>query len=1028
MSQTASRTVYLGRTRPLLHAAVDYLWQTWPATDSDAMLFEPERIWDLSNLLLVLPTARSLRRLGTLLEEKSSQQSAVLNRPKLITVGELPERLFSPALPIASELEQTLAWAGALAATSDAQLSSLLSNLPPREPLAPWLELASTISSLHSDLAAGELDFHDVEKEVEGEAEQRRWQLLRSLHAKYLHELKSAGRSDPFFARAQALAKKKCRSSQDIVLIGTSDLTRSVTSLLRAVVEANSSAKKASGTVTALVAATEADRDHFDSFGSIIASQWVRYELPLQDDQLLAAQDVADQASVAADLIESWTAAYTADPVTIGVTDESLVGATEFELRSRGLNSHRELGWTVAQTPVGRLLERLADHLARGTWRSLAALVRHADVYEFIDWALCEHSRAAPAEGRTDCNWLTSFDNLLANHYPTRCDNELPAEGLRSCAEAITVRDLIQHSLRELRGPARTLSDWAGRVAAWLAQVYHFEDGTQKNDPASRNGQAIATAFTFMHAVQELEKALDVKVSAASAIELLIARLGQLRVTDTPLSAPSSPARHLPLDNHWPAAATAPGSVSKPPAESGSAANQLTISGWLDLALDDSPRMVIIGLNHPYVPESVTADPFLPGSLRTRLQLNDNERRLARDIHALDVILSSRREVKLIVGARGLDGSPTPPSRLLAAAAPIDAARRLVSLLDPPSPATRSLTSSPAASSPAACSPAAKVRRWKGTAGRSNLPTPVLPRDRTVQWMSVTGFKDYLVCPYRFYLRHVLHLKPLVDSSGELQANQFGDLIHNTLDWFGKSDLKDSTSQSAIEDALHQTLDQYATHYFGTAPLAAVRLQIEQARRRLSAVAIAQSERRRAGWHIHSVETAFGEQQSAGIDVDGVCMPIRGRIDRIDRHDDGRWAIIDYKTHGHHPRKKHLRYENDSPQWTDLQLPLYQLLIPFVIEEPVETKNVALSYFNIGDNLGQTKINDADFKLEEYASAVETIQDCIRRIRSGHFEPATDVVFDDYSMILQTGSAATWLDQWIDSDAGSDLLLAGGDV
>jgi ATP-dependent helicase/nuclease subunit B len=48
--------------------------------------------------------------------------------------------------------------------------------------------------------------------------------------------------------------------------------------------------------------------------------------------------------------------------------------------------------------------------------------------------------------------------------------------------------------------------------------------------------------------------------------------------------------------------------------------------------------------------------------------MSDNERRLGRDIYALHLILSTRSHVRLIVGRSGVDGSPTPPSRLLAAA------------------------------------------------------------------------------------------------------------------------------------------------------------------------------------------------------------------------------------------------------------------------------------------------------------------------------------------------------------------------
>ena len=57
--------------------------------------------------------------------------------------------------------------------------------------------------------------------------------------------------------------------------------------------------------------------------------------------------------------------------------------------------------------------------------------------------------------------------------------------------------------------------------------------------------------------------------------------------------------------------------------------------GWLELAMDDSPVLIVTGFNEGYVPESVTSDVFLPNSLRSRLGLKDNQRRYARDAYAL---------------------------------------------------------------------------------------------------------------------------------------------------------------------------------------------------------------------------------------------------------------------------------------------------------------------------------------------------------------------------------------------------------
>jgi ATP-dependent helicase/nuclease subunit B len=317
-----------------------------------------------------------------------------------------------------------------------------------------------------------------------------------------------------------------------------------------------------------------------------------------------------------------------------------------------------------------------------------------------------------------------------------------------------------------------------------------------------------------------------------------------------------------------------------------------------------------------------------------------------------------------------------------------------------------------------------RTPRWDGPLKQTRLPIPVLDGNVRVETMSVTSFAAYLSCPYRFYLRHVLKLGPIDDASRELAANQFGDLVHNSLEIFGKSEAKDEADERVIEEALLESLDQFADEYLGSAPAPAVRLQIEQARRRLRHVAKVQSQWRRAGWHIEQVEASVGEHNHAGIDVDGQRMIIRGRFDRIDRHDDGRWAILDYKTHGHSPRKKHLRKWGDSYRWVELQLPIYRLMIPYLVGGDVDPASVALGYFNVSEKEAETRINEADFTAAEFAAADELIIRCIRDIWAGRFEPSEDPVeYDDYAMILQSGSG----NLFTDADEGDSLLeLAAG--
>ncbi len=888
-----------------------------------------------------------------------------LQRPILATVGELPTRLVRSALPLATELEQTLAWTAALTERTDDDLKSIISQPPPREPQTPWLELASTIAQLHESLHSNELQFSDVLQSELSTADRSRWQLLNEIHSRYLNLLHQAERQDTQVALLEAQAGK-IHCPHKLVLVGTSDLSRSLTSLLKSL--------PSDCSVTALVAADDQDRDHFDSFGTVVTQRWIDRKVPLERGQLFAGQDVPDQARLAAEIVyefqcankqgvhasstrNSWNPSTSPHPlVTVGVTDESQVAPVEFELRSLNVSSCRELGWSISQTSIGRLLNLLADYLSSQDWRHFAALIRHTDIAQWLHSQLPEQP------------WLSDVDQLLNDHFPTGTIEELPLRVVDKHPLAVQVRRLLDQSLQDLHHARRPLTQWALRLADWIEwldsqlQSCGMTAGAFDGKASSATGRsqrAREDTVAYLQNAKDLQRQLDVSVDSSTAIEMLLSRLRTLRIVEEREDCPVS------------------------------------IVGWLDLALDDAKEMVVMALNHPFVPEPAVADPFIPLALRNRIQLSENERRYARDLHALEVILQTRQRgaVKFIVGGSSADGSPTPPSRLLSSGTPFEVACRLIELYKP-RPESQSLKP--------------KQDLWAQPLAQSRLPIPSLEPKQPVQRLSVTAFKDYLTCPYRFYLRHVLHIRPLDDSAGELMANQFGDLIHHVLEDFGCGELRDTMNPDAIESELHRLLDQQVADHFGASTTAAVRLQVEQARRRLSHVAQAQAERRAQGWRIHAVEAPLSKDDTAGISVDGEWMPIRGRIDRIDRNEvTGQWAIIDYKTHGHTPRKKHLRVAEGVSQWIDLQLPLYRMLVPFVLRADVEVSQVSLSYFNIGENREQTGVNDADFTAEEFAKADATIHDCVRRIRRGDFEPAAAVEFDDYAMILQTGAVAT---------------------
>jgi RecB family exonuclease len=388
--------------------------------------------------------------------------------------------------------------------------------------------------------------------------------------------------------------------------------------------------------------------------------------------------------------------------------------------------------------------------------------------------------------------------------------------------------------------------------------------------------------------------------------------------------------------------------------------------GWLELAMEEAPFLLLVGLNDGWVPQIQRAHPLL-GPDGAQAASDRAGARLARDIHALTAIALQRggdpklRNLRALSLRRGSGEDPLRPSRLLFHAANELAIAR-ARVFYP----TRT-------ESIGAASIADPVAKASVAVMPMKAPRPARP-------VRISSFKTFLTSPYLYYLQNVLGLKRVRDDAWELDALGFGSLVHDdVLMPFGKSDCKDSTDSKRVEEFLLAQLRTAARERFGEKPQPAVRLQLQQLERRLSAFADHQVLEAISGWRIDAVELNI---EGAALDVDGVAVEIRGRVDRIDRHTDGRrWRILDYKTgdDGTKPRAAHLTKNG----WLDLQLPLYRHFLRERLPGELE-----LGYFAIPRELEDCGVYPVKFESEEYDSALDEARRVLREILAGRFAHA----------------------------------------
>lgn len=675
--------------------------------------------------------------------------------------------------------------------------------------------------------------------------------------------------------------------------------------------------------VTALVFAPEEWAERFDEHGCLVPSAWADVELPIRSEQVHLADGPAEQADRVARCLVDYAGEYRPDDITIGLADEQITPFVQRQLEQCDVASRSAAGTPMAETSQYLLLAALESYLRSDRYSAFASLVRHPAMHDWIE------------RHETDDDWLGCLDEYASEGLQASLGGDWPSSG-KSAKPVRNVWELVSGLMDSLRGAARRLCQWNGPLRELLLSVYGDRDWNREDD---YDRAALRTFDEFNSVLAAHEKTIpDQLMPVVSAADALRLTLSQLEKAAIP-------------------AAVDPSAIE--------------LVGWLELPLDDAPALVVCTFNEGYVPSATGSDMFLPDRLRERLGIQDNRRRYARDAYSLSVLLATREKVDLIVGRKNADGDPLTPSRLLFATDAETLASRALAYFKPPQP----------------------VHELPPLAGRLTAPREhpdfIIPRpeplDEPIASLAVTAFRDYLACPYRFYLRHVLRLQATDDSAEELDGAQFGQLVHEVLRQFGEGPCRDSTDPEEIQAYLAETLDKQAISAFGRHTRAAVRIQIEQLRLRLNAFATKQAEWAAAGWRIEYTEVPERGQADAKLIVDGEPMGLRGRIDRIDVNDEtGERIVFDYKSSdtGKTPDQTHRRRN----EWVDLQLPLYRHLANSL----GIGGSIQLGYILLPKDVSRVKFCIADWTDQDLCDADEVASEVVRGVRRQDFWPPAD--------------------------------------
>ena len=677
--------------------------------------------------------------------------------------------------------------------------------------------------------------------------------------------------------------------------------------------------------VDIVIAAPESHRNWFDQWGNPLPEAWLKaqIDLPDPDETIRSAVGPGQQADAVAEILSLHS-----DPAAtaaVGVPDPEIIAPIEQALAARNLSTHDPSGKSFRRHSIYYLLEQTHRLIDTGSFDAFRQLLR------IPDWqsAMMRSVDLSADKKVSRSGFIRMMDKLTVETLPDNLADARAAAGRR-----FRKHEELEHGIAWAQNWVRRFNrdEFGKTLVSYLVDV--FESKTFSGEDQGGFPEVAGHLMQCLEVLGETERVFTNPLSSANRFELLLDLVRD---------------RHLYPDR---------------------SAKNIDLEGWLELLWEDAPHLIVTGMNDSCVPESVVSHAYLPDSARKFLGVTDNEKRFARDAYLLTALVESRRHgngrVDFIFGRQSVSGDPLRPSRLLFLCPDEELPQRTLQFFSGESKDVQPLPWHLA---------------WK-------LKPEQLPSDAKVfQRLSVTSFKSYLTCPFRFYLRYGLEMEDVESGKSEMNAMEFGNLVHDTLEAYGKDpEANQLTAAHQIKAFFHDQIDRILHYVYGKQWTTPVVIQREAARQRLGWWAEIEAAQRKAGWQIVDPESQIGSDDDPFM-ISG--MWIRGRIDRIEKHPQLGYRVFDFKTFS--PREKSVvdfhvspikRSENieDFPEWcrvtnehgkpsrwTDLQLPLYRL----ALEERFPGDIISVGYVTLGKTKKEIAISMWDNLEEEYLDSAK---------------------------------------------------------
>ena len=948
--------VFLDWSRPLLPALTEWLLPRPSGPEAP----------DLSSTVVVVPTSGAVRRLRESLACKAGETGML--SPHVIT----PEVLISwgveQAETVAGRGEQVMAWAAVLTELRLDDWRALFPLDPVNHDRAWAVQAAGDLLKLRRTLEEGGRTLSMAGRDLgSAHPEAERWQALGRLESLAVARLAAGGWRDPATVRlAAARTPVLPEGVTRMVVAAVPDSIR----LVRIALE--SLTRRADLEVVVIVHSAPDLAEFFDPWGRPVPEVWMKrvIKLPKGTRSISLLSRPEDEAVV---LMEELSSGKNhADTLVIGSADPEVAAPLRRRAGAEGIKVFDPDGVPLLEHEVSWLLRTLTRLLHSGAWSAAGQLLRIPDVLRSTG-----HAANAPDGVKV----LQEWDAFQAARLPQTLSQAAPLA--KHWADETRAGKSRSEEPPGARGVGSSIA--LPRVIAWFQRwIIEFQ-----RVPLSMITESfLESIYGDRHfATGAMRRQFTDAVTAWQDAVISVERGAAAFLPDLPAAARLDLAASLVRDAR----------LYLPHADEAHA-----LHGWLELPWQDAPDLMIAGMNEGMVPDSMQGDAWLPDSVRGLLDLKTNDTRLARDSYLLSAMIESRRKegsVQLLAARQTAAGDPLKPSRLLLRCLAEDLPERALHLFPRDLAEDRER---------AATSPSWK-RAWSLAIPAPAEHAPVFTR------LSVTAFTDYLKCPFRFYLKHVLKMEPYDASQAELDARAFGSLFHDTMQELHQNEtLRDGTDAAALTSFLHHVLEQRMERTFGDRLTIPVAVQMDTLRHCLTKAAELHAAERADGWRFEEVEIDFPSLPGSDQPVRISGVEIRGRIDLIERHPAKGLRILDYKTSSKAvtPRAAHLKrtkstegesawkfsdLEGTAHAWQNLQLPLYARIMGRHYDEPVAVGYVNLpratseARVEMWEDLDEALLNDAEMCAKGVISS----------IKAGRFwPPAERIKFDDFEPLI----------------------------